>query len=59
MKGEIRMKITQEGKLVRFQLVERINKKMQTLFDFRIHRNYFEELKEHMIKALQEFKLDD
>ena len=49
------MKITQEGNNIRFQLYEKRNGDWRKVFDFSIHKNEYEQLKQHMIKALEEF----
>lgn len=49
------MKITQEGANVRFQLVDTVaNFK---LFDFTIPKEAYDDLKAHIIKALNEFEV--
>lgn len=49
------MKITQEGDQVRLQLLEYQFMKWETHFDFKIHKEHFENLKKYMIEALEEF----
>lgn len=52
------MNITQNGDYIRLALVERLKGHEWTKqFDFTIHKSNFEELKRHMIKALEEFEV--
>ncbi len=50
------MKITQEGDRVRLQLVEYTEGQWHTQFNFTVDKINYDELKEHMIKALEEFE---
>ena len=49
------MKITQEGNEIRFQLVDMVAG--LKLFDFKIPKDAFTVLKEHMIEKLNEFEV--
>ena len=52
------MRITQQGDIIRFQLIEKNLDGSGWIerFDFRIFKGNYKELSEHMIKSLQEFK---
>ena len=50
------MRITQQGDYIRFQLIERVANADILKFDFKVSKKDYEELKNHMIAALKEFK---
>jgi hypothetical protein len=52
------MHIKQEGNRIRLELAEQNtdNKKWTHLFNFSIDKSAYSELREHMIKALNEFE---
>ncbi len=50
------MRITQQGDYIRFQLIERVGNADILKFDFKIRKKDYEELKKHMIAALEAFK---
>jgi len=49
------MKIFKEGNKIRFQLIERTAYGTRWLFDFTIPEEAYDELKQHMIEALEQF----
>ncbi len=54
------MKITQEGNYVRFELYEKesnTDSGWKRQFSFKTHKSNYKELKQHMINALEVFKL--
>lgn len=52
------MRITQKGDYIRFQLIEKVSGGWTNRIDFQIHKDRYEELKKHMIEALDGFKLE-
>jgi len=50
------MKIFEENGWIRLQLMDMTTKEM--LFDFHIAKEYYEELKTHIIEHLNSFKID-
>ncbi len=51
------MRITQQGRLVRLELYEQDTRgDWQMRFDFKVDIDVYSELRDHMLKALKEFK---
>lgn len=52
------MRIFQEGDYVRCQIVRMERGRMQYLADFKVHKDEYEELRQHMISNLEASPLD-